>query len=762
MTQQPDLTPVPVKRSELTKEFNLRKKDYIEKRVSQSDVAELVDTGWTVEREDDKKTIVRKRKPVGDRLEDRFWCALYKMGYEEISPGRTFNILVSKKNEAPIYKQVDVFAKDSETVVVAECKACHTPKRRSLQKDLNEFIALKGPMANAIRKHYVGFKPKILWMFVTENVIWSKPDIERARQENIQVMRESEYRYFSQIVDHLGTGARPQFLAEYLKGSSIAEMEGVTTPAIRGTLGGNRFYAFVATPEQLLKIAFVNHRALNDPEGAPAYQRLIQKSRLKQIAKFLGGGGYFPNSILVNFKDKPRFDLLENREGWPVQFGTLYLPSKFKSAWIVDGQHRLYAYGEMNKKRSTDHLIVVAFEKLADAAEANLFVTINHEQKRVPKNLLVELEGELKWGSTEPKERIGAIASRLWALLNGDNGSPFYGKIATPGLKQGNDVPLTMPEVKQALVQSGLLGTAAVKGKHYVPGPFTGEDDKGTLDRAGDALTSYFNLLAEASPERWAKGKSGYLCSNISVGGHIRLISGLIAHLHSETKQDPHQMEGIELIGQLEGYLAPVIEYISTAPEEEYSKRFKPRFGSGGIPEHFYKLSDIVATASSSFAPTGLSDWRKKATEDDTKYADEAVKRLQTVVHDVTVTILRKEYGDKYLTKGVPNGKILEKAFPRQIEDAKKDDEKDLDVYFDLLDFKDIVEHKQNRGLFKEVFNIEMAGDKGLAFNLRWMDTLNNLRRVAAHPAGRQYKPEDVVFLRWIEAELETRTESLL
>ena len=762
MTQQPDLTPAPTKRAELTKEFNLRKKDYVEKRVAQSDVAELLATGWAVERESASRTVVRKRKLVGDRLEDRFWCALYKMGYEEIGPGRTFSILVSKKNEPPLYKQVDVFAKDAETVVVAECKACQTPKRRSLQKDLNEFIALKGPMANAIRKHYPGFKPKIIWMFVTENIIWSKPDIERARQENIQVMRESEYRYFSQIVDYLGPGARPQFLAEYLKGSSITEMEGVTAPAIRGTLGGNRFYAFVATPEQLLKIAFVNHRALNDPEGAPAYQRLIQKTRLRQIAKYLGGGGYFPNSILVNFKDKPRFDLLENREGWPVQFGTLYLPSKFKSAWIVDGQHRLYAYGDLDKKRTTDHLIVVAFEKLADAAEANLFVTINHEQKRVPKNLLVELEGELKWGSADPKERIGAIASRLWSLLNADNGSPFYGKIATPGLKQGNDVPLTMPEVKQALVQSGLLGTAAVKGKHYVPGPLTGEDDKDTLDRAGNALAAYFHLFAEASPERWAKGKPGYLCSNISVGGHIRLLSALIVHMQSETKQNPHHMDGLELIEQLEGYLTPLIDHISTAPDEDYSKRFKPRFGSGGIPEHFYKLSDIVATAVPSFSPAGLSDWRKRATEDDTKYADDAVKRLQSTVHDVTVAILRKEYGDKYLTKGVPNGKILEKAFPRQIEDAKKDDEKDLDVYFDLLDFKDIVEHKQNRLLFKAVFDIEMPGDKGLAFNLRWMETLNNLRRIAAHPAGRQYKPEDVAFLRWVEGELEARIEHLL
>lgn len=756
------MLPEPKPRADLYKEYNLRRKEYVEKRVATSDVADFVAEGWAVEREDAKRAVVRKRKPIGDRLEDRFWCALYKMGYEELSTGQTFNILVSKKNEPPIYKQVDVFAKDDETVIIAECKACLTPKKRSLQKDLNEFIALKGPMAAAVRKHYPNFKPKIIWMFVTENVIWSKPDLERARQEQIQVMKESEYRYFSQIVDHLGPGARPQFLAEYLKGASITEMEGVTTPAIRGTLGGNRFYAFVATPEQLLKIAFVNHRALNDPDGAPAYQRLIQKNRLKQIAKFLGGGGYFPNSILVNFKDKVRFDLLERKDEWPVQFGTLYLPSKFKSAWIIDGQHRLYAYGDLDAKRAKDNLVVVAFEKLGDAAEANLFVTINHEQKRVPKNLLDELEGELKWGSNNPRERISAVGSRLWSLLNGDNGSPFYGRIATPGIKQDADVPLTMPEVKGALVSSGLLGQPILKGKQYALGPLCDADDKATLDKASDALTAYFNLFAEANPDRWGQGKQGYLCSNISVGGHIRLLSALIAHMAKTSGQDPLQLEGMELIEQIESYLEPVIDYVKTAPADEYSKRFKPRFGSGGIPEHFYRLSELVAGKMPAFNPPGLDDWRKKATEDDTKYADDAVKRLQTLVHDAAVVILRKEYGEKYLLKGVHSDEIHKKAYARQLEDQKKDEFKDLDVYFDLLDFKDIVGHKQNRSIFKDVFDIEMKGDKGQAYNLRWMEVLNGLRRIAAHPAGRQYKPEDVEFLRWIDAELQKRTEALL
>lgn len=754
----------PQPRAELTAEFNRRRRDYVQKRVAISDVEDLLASGWTVEKSTQKRATVRKRKPFDERLEDRFWCALYRMGYQELSSGRQFNILVSKKNEDPIYKQIDVFSKDEETVIVAECKSCEVPRKRSLQKDLNEFISLKGAIAASIRRRYgEALKPKIIWMFVTENVIWSKPDLQRAREGQIQVMRESEYRYFSQIIDHLGPGARPQFLAEYLGGMPVPALEGSTTPAIRGTMGGHRFYAFVATPEQVLKIAFVNHRALNDPEGAPAYQRLIQKARLKQISKFLSDGGYFPNSILINFKQKLRFDLLQNQQGWPVQFGTLYLPNRYKSAWVVDGQHRLYAYGELDEKLKDDHLIVVAFEQLPDSAEANLFVTINHEQKRVPKNLLDELEGELKWGSDEPRERIGAIASRLWALLNGDNASPFYGRIITPGLKQTAETPLTVPEVKAALTSSGLIGTPIFKGSQYAPGPLCGPDDKATLDKASDALTAYFGLLVEATPERWALGKSGYLCSNISVGGHVRLLAALIAFMQKKTAQDPLQLDGIEIIEQIAPYLEPVLAYLREAPETEYAIRFKPLFGSGGVPRHFYRLAELVEQKYADFQPEGLAEFKKSASADDARYADEAVRRLQTLVHDAAIKILKDKYGeDKYLIKGVPSDEIFKKAQPRQLEDQRKDEFKELDVYFDLLDFKDIIGHKQNREIFKDMFDIPMPGDKGLAFNLRWVEILNSLRRVSAHPAGRQYKPSDIEFLRWIDKELTCRSEALL
>ena len=147
-----------------------------------------------------------------------------------------------------------------------------------------------------------GFKPKILWFFFTEKVLWSPSDKSKAIAEHLKIMTEREIDYFSQLSEHLGRATRYQFLAEYLGGEKIPELKDTTVPAIRGKLGGRTFYSFVSTPEQLLKICFVNHRTLADPLALPTYQRLVKKSRLKAIGEFIKDGGYFPTKHLDQFR----------------------------------------------------------------------------------------------------------------------------------------------------------------------------------------------------------------------------------------------------------------------------------------------------------------------------------------------------------------------------------------------------------------------------------------------------------------------------
>lgn len=340
-----------------------KRKVFDEKSVSPEAIEEHEANGWQVDRKLTRVTKVKREKEIGERLENRFWMLLFKLGYPEINEGRDFTILIERKGAEPLRKQIDVFGKDEETVIVAECKASEKLKPRSLQKDIEEFANLKGPISHAVRKHYgTDVKLKFIWLFVTENIIWSGPDKERAVGENIRVITERELRYYLQIADHLGKAARYQFLAEFLKDQQIPELSGKAVPAIKGKLGGRFFYCFVTTPRHLLKISFVNHRSLNDPEGAPTYQRLVSRSRMRNIGEFIKGGGYFPNSLIINFTRTIRFDKVMHDETADVTYGQLSLPDRYRSAWIIDGQHRLYGFSPIDDKFLDQNVIVVAFE----------------------------------------------------------------------------------------------------------------------------------------------------------------------------------------------------------------------------------------------------------------------------------------------------------------------------------------------------------------------------------------------------------------
>ena len=122
------------------------------------------------------------------------------------------------------------------------------------------------------------------------------------------------------------------------------EIEGLqaTVPAVRGKLAGRVFYQFSIDPERLLKIAFISHRVRLDAETVGAYQRMLKPGRLRAIKAYIEGGGVFPTNVVVNLRTKRRFDLSAERSQGDFAIGTLYLPNTFKSAWVIDGQHRLY------------------------------------------------------------------------------------------------------------------------------------------------------------------------------------------------------------------------------------------------------------------------------------------------------------------------------------------------------------------------------------------------------------------------------------
>jgi len=255
------------------------------------------------------------------------------MGYPELG-GPRFTVTYERADGGTWRKQVDAFAKDNDTVIIAECKARESRGKRSLQKDLHETESLQGPLAKAVRRFYgADFKPKIVWIYFTENIIWSEPDVDRAAAIHINIVTENEFNYFDAFIKHIGPAGRFQFIGHFLEGQKIPGLSNIVVPAARGKLGKHTFYSFVTSPEHLLKISFVNHLALNHPDGRPAYQRMISRGRLKAINRFLKTGGYFPTNILLNFVEPCRFDLIATKDNMDehIKFGWLYLPNKYKS-----------------------------------------------------------------------------------------------------------------------------------------------------------------------------------------------------------------------------------------------------------------------------------------------------------------------------------------------------------------------------------------------------------------------------------------------
>jgi DNA sulfur modification protein DndB len=224
------LANITVQESDRTTEYRKRKKLHDEKLVTPGAVADYAPQGWIAAKPTKNGVRLRKQRTEAEILENRLWCCLYRLGYSELNVGRNFKIQTADG----VQKQIDVFAKDDETVVVAECKTAEEHKKKPLQKDLGELHANKRSISTEIRRHYGrDFKPKIIWIFVTDNIALTQADLARAKEYRIDILTDRELTYFEEISKALGTAARQQFKAEYLSGLDIPALENKKIPAVK-------------------------------------------------------------------------------------------------------------------------------------------------------------------------------------------------------------------------------------------------------------------------------------------------------------------------------------------------------------------------------------------------------------------------------------------------------------------------------------------------------------------------------------------------
>src|SRR5258708_36175192 len=98
-------------------------------------------------------------------------------------------------------------------------------------------------------------------------------------------------------------------------------------------MAGGTAYTFSVSPEYLLKIAFVSHRAKGKASDIDAYQRLLKKGRLRSIRQYITDGGIFPTNIVINIAEHRwlTFDRGKQEcEGKSSLFGVLYFQPAYR------------------------------------------------------------------------------------------------------------------------------------------------------------------------------------------------------------------------------------------------------------------------------------------------------------------------------------------------------------------------------------------------------------------------------------------------
>jgi DNA sulfur modification protein DndB len=755
------LSPIVTDEKALASAYRARKNPFDFKTVHPADVPDEEQRGWEIQRAGKRKSRLKRKKSHDRSLEHRVWCLLYSMGYRTLN-GESFKITFTRPDGSTGRKQVDIYAEDSETALVIECKSRENRGRRSLQKDIHETLSLQAYFRASIghgrRAHG---KPKIIWIYATSNIIWSTPDVERASAGDINLLTENELQYFETFVKHMGPAARYQILGEFLRNQKIPGLSDVKIPAIRGKIGGETYYSFVTTPRHLLKISFINHQALSHPAGRPAYQRMISSSRIKDIGEFVKKGGYFPTNILVNFAASPRFDLISNKDNSDpnIKFGWITLPSKYRSAWIIDGQHRLYGFSHLDDKYLDQSIFVLAFKQMPVQKEADLFITINHKQKSVPRSLLVSLLADIRMGDSDPSTALSALASAVVRALNTDKTSPLARRFVVHGVPPEASQNLTISEAVNGLRRSGLIGKVA--GKTLAPGPLSGATDDGTLERAGHVLGSYFEDLRAAHPKRWEDGRDAFIATNPGIRAHLSVIAEVTSYLSHKKSLDFALLKTHEFAGYISEFCRPIFLFVKSASDDQVKRRFARRFGEGGVKEYTYHLMRILNAANPDF---GTDEFKRWADQSDSKRIDDInhflMKLAERLTNFVIVTLKnihgthRLESGEQaFWELGVESERVRRNAFEKQQKARMR--RRPKEAYPDIVDLIEIVRQPSNWDHFEFAFNNCRPGErKGKKYYLDWILGFNDLRNIAAHKnVLKTYTDEDLEFVDWLRGE---------
>jgi DGQHR domain-containing protein len=309
-----------------------------------------------------------------------------------------------------------------------------------------------------------------------------------------------------------------------------AEIDKVTTVPV---------FQFLMDPRDLLKIATVARR--NKPGEYEHYQRMVDGDRLDEIAEYMSHDyNIAPNNIVIgmegeSWKDAGYSELQSKiklakdargrqlmadlkKRGMPLQFGTLTFPRKYRSCWIIDGQHRLYGIAHQQASSTVPDnkpMPIIAFGNLPHRQMGRMFLTINDKQKKIDPDLKYDLYSV--YYPEEPHGLISRTIKQIDGVVEDYNGSSCLSRrIFYPSLGMGNidrDTMIPIASMFAALKSSKLLKEDS-KFNHILGkrGPKQSKEQwnaKAMRDVAS-SIGQFYDILKQTYPKQ-AKNETGFI-----------------------------------------------------------------------------------------------------------------------------------------------------------------------------------------------------------------------------------------------------------
>lgn len=717
---------------ELITAKNKRKNLYIEARERKVALEELEEEGWEYVKDyaDSKFVKVRKEKPFYERFEDQIWLLFFQMGFKHLNRDANFKMNYDFNNP-DFTQQIDVFAADDETILIVECKSSEDLNEVQFKKDIEKLHGQMEGLRKCALKQYPGRKVKFIW--ATHNCIMSAKDIKRLQEWDIIFFSDSTIQYYSELVKHLGTCSRYQLLGNLLANTEIKKMQNKVL-AIKGKMGGHEYYEFSIEPEKLLKIGYVLHRNEANKNMMPTYQRIIKRKRLKEVQSFINDGGYFPNSIIVSIDSggrKLQFDESPTKLDDSIsKIGVLHLPKRYHSAYIIDGQHRLYGYSD-SEYANTNSIPIVAFVDLDRSEQLKLFMDINENQKSVSKTLRITLNSDMLWDSPNQNERRDAIRSKIAQMCGEEQSSPLLGRVVIGEDEKNNIKCITIQAIQLALQKCFFFSTFAKNNTIATNGSFDVGDNQATIDRFYPFLEGCFKTVKNECETEWSLGEQGILTINRGIQGIIRIINDVVNLLIAQNKLFPLTQDIDDIINEVEYYMSPLLNHINKLTEEQRIE-LKSFYGGGAENKYLHYFQKVIHDSLTDFNPEGLEEYIENTTKEYNATSKEYIYAIEEKLKDVIAESLQEYYGDKWLIKGLPKTtyKEAEKAASdKNYELLSNDEESDIEPWdcISLSDCKDIVVYSRN---WSEIFESIITRPEDLILSTKeqkteWINTIS-------------------------------------